>query len=88
MFCSYGARTSLGLGIAFGLVHVFGIRIAEALVQGLDGRGVGVGTQRRKVVGKAYSDVFLGEVVLVDEDFADLIGGVGVFAPFGVVIVQ
>jgi len=57
-------------------------------VQGFDGREIGVGTQWRPVVGQADFDVLLGEVVLVDEEFADLVEGVGVFTHFGVVILH
>ena len=41
--------------------------------------------ERARVAGEADFDVFLGEVVAVDEDFADLVFGVGVLALFFVV---
>ena len=39
----------------------------------------------RDVEGGTDFDVFLREVVAMDEDFADLVGGVGILAVVGVV---
>ena len=55
-------------------------------MEGLDAGEVGVRVELVvDVEGGADFDVFLGEVVAVDEDFADLVGVVGILAVVGVI---
>src|ERR1039458_7893137 len=57
---------------------------AKVLVDGFDGGVIWVVGVRGEVAGDADVDVFLGHVVLVNEDLADLVGVVGIFAVLGV----
>ena len=63
-----------------------GVGGAEGLVEGLDAGEVGRNVELvGEVEGGADFDVFLREVVGVDEDFADLDGAFGILAGVGVV---
>lgn len=58
------------------------------MVQGFGGGEVRVGLQWREVICETDFDVFLGEVVLMDQDFTDLIRGLWIFAFFGIVVFE
>ncbi len=55
------------------------------LLHRVDFRTVG---KRLDIEAQANLDVFLREVVAVDQHFADLVGGIGIFALVGVVVLE
>src|ERR1035441_4477693 len=57
---------------------------AKVYVDGFDGGVIWVVGVRGEVAGDADVDVFLGQVVLVNENLADLVGVVGIFAVLGI----
>ena len=89
-FAAGGDETLLGLTFHLSLQRCFriGIGIPKTLVESFDVVEVGVRSESGQVAGEADFDVFLREIVLVDQDFADLVGGFGVFAFVGVVVVE
>ena len=55
------------------------------LLHRVDFRTVG---KRLDIEAQANLDLFLREVVAVDQHFADLVGGIGIFALVGVVVLE
>jgi hypothetical protein len=58
------------------------------LVQGFDGRKTGMGSHHLNITSEADFYVFFGEIVFVDKDLANLVGGLGIFAFFRVVVLE